>query len=90
MGVFVALAVGYVIGARTGSKDLDQVAKALKALSASDEFADVVSAVRSHLGHTLRELAGVIEGAPRNSRRVTWSNGSGTCSCATSRPPPEG
>ncbi len=65
MGVFVALAVGYVVGARTGSKDLDEVGKALKALSASDEFADVVSAVRSHLGHTLRELAGVIEGAPK-------------------------
>ena len=64
MGVLVALAVGYVIGARTGSKDLDQVAKALKALSASEEFADVVSAVRSHLGHTLRELAGMVEGAP--------------------------
>ena len=65
MGVFIALAVGYVVGARTGSKDLDQVGKALKALSASEEFADVVSAVRSHLGHTLRELAGMVEGAPQ-------------------------
>ena len=65
MGVFIALAVGYVVGARTGSKDLDQVGKALKALSASEEFADVVSAVRSHLGHTLRELAGMVEGAPK-------------------------
>ena len=65
MGVFVALAVGYVVGARAGSKDLDQVGKALKSLSASDEFADVVSAVRSHLGHTLRELAGMIEGVPQ-------------------------
>ena len=65
MGVFVALAVGYVVGARAGSKDLDQVGKALKSLSASDEFADVVSAVRSHLGHTLRELAGDDRGRPR-------------------------
>jgi hypothetical protein len=64
MGVFVALAVGYVVGARAGSKDLDQLGQALKALSASEEFADVVSAVRSHVGHTLRELAGVIEGRP--------------------------
>jgi hypothetical protein len=64
MGVFVALAVGYVIGARAGSKDLDQVTQALKALSASEEFADVVSAVRSHVGHTLREVAGMIEGGP--------------------------
>jgi hypothetical protein len=64
MGVFVALAVGYFVGARAGSKDLDQVTQALKALSASEEFADVVSAVRSHVGHTLRELAVMIEGAP--------------------------
>ena len=84
MGVFVALAVGYVVGARAGSKDLDQVGKALKALSASDEFADVVSAVRSHLGHTLRELAGMIEGAARGDRaRATWSIGSDTCSRAS-------
>jgi len=64
MGVFVALAVGYVIGARTGSKDLDQVTQAVKALSASEEFADVVAAVRSHVSHTLREVAGMIEGKP--------------------------
>jgi hypothetical protein len=61
MGVLVGLAVGYVIGARTGSKDLDQVTQALKALTASEEFADVVSAVRSHVSHTLREVAGMIE-----------------------------
>ena len=62
MGIFVALAVGYVIGARVGSRDLDQVTESIKALAASDEFADVVGAVRSHLGHTLRELAGVLDG----------------------------
>lgn len=62
MGVLAALAVGYVIGARAGSKDLDQVTRALKALSTSPEFADVLSAMRSHVGHTLRELGGMIEG----------------------------
>jgi len=62
MGIFVALAVGYVVGAKTGSKDLDQLVKSLRALRESEEFADVVSAVRSHLGHTLREVAGVLEG----------------------------
>lgn len=61
MGVLAALAIGYVIGAKAGSKDLDQMGQALRALSASEEFADVVTAVRSHLGHTLRELGGMIE-----------------------------
>lgn len=66
MGMLAALAVGYVVGARAGSKDLDQVTRALKALSASDEFADVLAALRSHVGHTLRELGGMIEGGPRH------------------------
>ena len=57
MIAFVALLVGYVIGAKAGSKDLDEVVGALKRLGGSEEFADVVTAVRSHLGHTLRELA---------------------------------
>ena len=61
MGIFVALAVGYVVGAKTGSKDLDQLAKSLRALRDSEEFADVVVAVRTHLGHTLREVANTLE-----------------------------
>lgn len=62
MGMFVALAVGYVIGARAGSKDLDQLTASLKALRESTEFADVVSALRAHVGHTLRELASTVDG----------------------------
>lgn len=67
MGMLVALAIGYVIGAKTGSKDLDQLTQSLKALRESDEFADVVAAARSHLGHTLRELANMIEGDSETS-----------------------
>jgi hypothetical protein len=62
MIAFVALIVGYVIGAQAGNKDLDQVVSSLKALRDSDEFADVLSAVRTHVGHTLRGLAAVVEG----------------------------
>ena len=36
MGMFLALAVGYAIGARAGSKDLDQVMRSLNALRQSD------------------------------------------------------
>ena len=62
MVAFLALLAGYVIGAKAGSKDLDQVVGSLKRLGQSEEFADVVSAVRSHLGHTMRELATVVDG----------------------------
>jgi hypothetical protein len=63
MGVLLGLLIGYIIGARAGSKDLDQVVESLRALRASDEFSDLASAARSHLGHTFRELANTLDGA---------------------------
>ncbi len=62
MKVLIALAVGYVVGARIGSRDLDQLHEALTALRRSEELADVVSAARSHAGHTLRELGTLVDG----------------------------
>jgi hypothetical protein len=58
----VVLAVGYVIGAKTRGQDLDRLTNSIKALYATDEFADVVSAVRSQLGNTLRDLAAIVDG----------------------------
>ena len=62
MNSFVVLAVGYVIGAKTRGQDLDRLTKSLKTLCATDEFADVVSAARSQLGNTLRDLADIVDG----------------------------
>ena len=62
MKLLAALAAGYLIGVKTGGKDLDQLGRSLKALSATDEFGDVVAAARTHVGGTLREIAGIIEG----------------------------
>jgi hypothetical protein len=68
VGYFIAMVLGYLLGSRTG-KDLDQLSSSVKALRQSDEFADVVSAARSHLGHTLRGLASMVDGtdAPGSS-----------------------
>jgi hypothetical protein len=63
MKILVALAVGYIVGAKTGSKDLDQLGRSLKALCDTEEFADVVSAARAQMGSTLRELASIVDGA---------------------------
>jgi hypothetical protein len=60
--MLVALAAGYLLGAKTGGKDLDQLGRSLKALSETEEFGDVVSAARTHVGSTLRELAAIIDG----------------------------
>jgi hypothetical protein len=61
VGTLAVFAIGYVIGARTGRKEWDDLAKSLKALWASEEFGDVVIAARSHLSHTLRELAEMLD-----------------------------
>jgi hypothetical protein len=61
MKVLFALVGGYLIGARAGSRDFDQLNKSLRALYESEEFDDFVSAVRTHAGHTLRELADLVD-----------------------------
>jgi hypothetical protein len=60
--VFLALAVGYVIGAKTGRKELDQLSRSMTALLGTDEFADVVVSARAQFSSTLRELASMVDG----------------------------
>jgi hypothetical protein len=67
MGYLIAMVLGYLLGARTG-KDMDHLSTSIKALRESDEFADVVSAARSHVGHTLRGLASMVDGAEAPGR----------------------
>ena len=61
MASVVAVAVGYVVGARTGGKGLDEMIRAARAVRQSDEFADLIAATRVHVAHAVRELATVIE-----------------------------
>ena len=61
MKVVLALAAGYVLGARTGGEHFDEVVRSLRAIKDSEEFRDLVTSVRSQAGATLRELASVIE-----------------------------
>ncbi len=64
MNVLIALAVGYVVGAKSGSRELEQLGRSLRALCETDEFADVVVAARAQVARLLREAAGVLDGAP--------------------------
>jgi hypothetical protein len=66
MSVLMALAIGYLVGAKTGGDDLDRLGRSLKALCETDEFADVVVAARAQAGHTLRELAAIVDGQRRS------------------------
>jgi len=61
VNLFLAAAIGYLIGAKTGGKDLDQLTSSLKALVETDEFSDVIAAARSQVGGTLRALAAIVD-----------------------------
>jgi len=56
VGLVLAFIAGYVIGARDGSDALDEVVDAAKAVAASQEFEDLVRALRAHAGHLLQEV----------------------------------
>jgi hypothetical protein len=62
--VLVALLVGYVIGAKTGGKELDQLGESITALLGTDEFGDVVTSARAQAGSMLRQLASMVDGDP--------------------------
>lgn len=63
MGILVAFAAGYFLGARAGREELDDVLEALQAIRRSDEFNDLVRALRSHAASALREVASLLDRA---------------------------
>ena len=73
MGILLAFAAGYILGAKAGSDDLDDVIDAVNAIRQSEEFNDLVRSLRSHAEHTLRELASLVErpGATTSMASVT-------------------
>jgi hypothetical protein len=60
MGVLLALAVGYAIGAKAGAEGYEEVVQSLKAIRDSEEFTALLSALRSHASHVLKEVADVV------------------------------
>jgi len=61
MGVLLAFLVGYVIGARAGAQDFDDVVRAVEELRDSEEVRDLLKVLRSHAAHTLRSTAELLE-----------------------------
>lgn len=62
MKVLLAMAAGYMIGTRAGGTGSDRLARALRNLYGTDEFAEVISAARCQIAGSLRELASVVDG----------------------------
>lgn len=61
MGLLLVFAAGYVMGSRAGSETLDEVVGAVRAIRESDEFNDLVTALRNHAADSLRGLAAMVE-----------------------------
>jgi hypothetical protein len=61
MGILLAFAVGYVVGARAGNEGFNEVVDSLKAVRDSEEFHALLTAVRDHAGSTLEELATLVK-----------------------------
>jgi hypothetical protein len=61
MGLLLVFAAGYVMGARAGEESLDDVIDAVHAIRESEEFHDLVSALRAHAADSLRGLATMLE-----------------------------
>jgi hypothetical protein len=61
MGVLLAWALGYVVGAKGGAQDFDDVVQAVKELRDSDEVRQLWSVLRGHLGKVLRSTADMLE-----------------------------
>jgi hypothetical protein len=57
-----AIAIGYIVGAKSGAKDLDRLSRSLKALLETEEFGDVIAAARAQVGSSLRDLAAIVDG----------------------------
>jgi hypothetical protein len=71
VGLVLAFIAGYVIGARDGSEALDEVIDAAKAVAESQEFDDLVRALRAHAGHVLQEVGRRID--PSSGEPISMS-----------------
>jgi hypothetical protein len=70
MKTVLALAIGYLVGAKSGGKDLDQLGRSLKNLCGTEEFADVVAAARAQAASTLRGIATMVDGEGEGAEPV--------------------
>jgi hypothetical protein len=61
MTVVLAFAAGCVVGAKAGAHDFRDVTRSLNAIRQSEEFHDLLAALRSHAGQTLHHLADALE-----------------------------
>ncbi|HVM40283.1 MAG TPA: hypothetical protein VM618_05840 [Acidimicrobiia bacterium] len=57
MGTLFGFVVGYIVGARMGSRGFDEVVESVRAIRDSQEFQGFVDAVKHHSRYTLQQLS---------------------------------
>jgi hypothetical protein len=62
IGILAAFGVGYVFGSQGGREGLNDVVAAAREVKGSEEFADLLKALRSHAGETLQEVGKRLSG----------------------------
>ena len=61
MGILIAFAVGYTLGARAGQPGFEEVVASVKAIRASEEFDGLVKSLRVHASYVLKEIAELLD-----------------------------
>jgi hypothetical protein len=79
LNLLASLAIGYVAGAKTGEKNIDELSRSLKALRQTDEFAQVISALAPRSPPCCGQLHRWLRGSRLGpGLQVTSRPGSGT------------
>ena len=65
----VEFGAGWALGAKAGETHFDEVVEAGKGVLHSQEVADLVHALRSHVGYSLKALGGVVMGDEERAGR---------------------
>jgi hypothetical protein len=58
----IEFAAGWALGAKSGETHFDEVVQTGREVLRSQEVADLVHAVRSHVGYSLKALGGLVMG----------------------------
>ena len=64
MQILLSFLIGYFVGAKAGSSDVDEVLESAKAVAESEEFHSLVLSLRTHAAATLHSLGDLLEGSP--------------------------
>ncbi len=58
----VDFVAGWALGAKAGNQGFDEVVETAKGIYESKEFHDFLGVLRSHVGHSLKELGELVTG----------------------------